>query len=508
MFCGITGEACLEPVISKKSGHVFEKRIITKHLKLTHTCPITKEELALDDLLDLKTNVAVRPRPPTATSVPGLMQIFQSEWDALMLETYTLKQHLETVRQELAQALYQHDAACRVIARLIKERDSARSALSSTQVEALKAGVPQSKAPKEEDKDSGITQQVVQTMQTVAKRLSKGRKKRIKTLQGKVVRKDTIKRYGVLSSNSLHSASKPGVLCLDLHAKQEDLILTGGADGTGCLFNLSTGKILDKLKAHKRKVTDIRFHREHNVVFTTSADNTSIIWTHNESGKYTPAEVLRDHTAEVVGCSLHPSGDFLVTASLDKTWCFYDVPTGLLRQKVIDDKIEAGYSRVTFHPDGLILGAGTADSMVRIFDVKLQKNVANFKGHSGKITGMSFSENGFFLASADERGVVKLWDLRKLQNFHTISLAQKDQRSSIHFIEFDQSGSYLGVGGDSETRIYHSKSWDLVKTWYDHKQPVTSIKFASEAAFFASTSQDRTLKVFGEQPTQDMHIDR
>lgn len=55
------------------------------------------------------------------------------------METYTLRQTLVQTRQELSSALYQHDAAVRVIARLTKERDEARDALSKVSVGATTA---------------------------------------------------------------------------------------------------------------------------------------------------------------------------------------------------------------------------------------------------------------------------------------------------------------------------------------------------------------------------------
>ena len=45
-------------------------------------------------------------------------------------------------------------------------------------------------------------------------------------------------------------------------------------------------------------------------------------------------------------------------------------------------------------------------SMLRSL-LRLQ-NVAKFEGHKGPVTGLSFSENGYFLATAAADGV-KLW---------------------------------------------------------------------------------------------------
>jgi hypothetical protein len=117
-------------------GNVFEKRLIEAYIAENGKDPVNGEELSTDDLVELQSARVVRPRPPTLTSIPSLLSVFQNEWDALALETYTLKQQLAQTRQELSTALYQHDAAVRVIARVIKERDEARDALSKVTVSA------------------------------------------------------------------------------------------------------------------------------------------------------------------------------------------------------------------------------------------------------------------------------------------------------------------------------------------------------------------------------------
>lgn len=60
---------------------------------------------------------------------------------------------------------------------------------------------------------------------------------------------------------------------------------------------------------------------------------------------------------------------------------------------------------------------------MKIWDIRERRNAANFThgmGANQPLTAVSFSENGYYLATGGADGQIKLWDLRKLKNFRTL----------------------------------------------------------------------------------------
>ncbi|XP_039268045.1 pre-mRNA-processing factor 19-like [Styela clava] len=502
LICTISGEVPDHPCISQVSGCVFERRLLEKYVQEHGVDPTCNEPISPEQIIDIKTHSVIKPKPPSATSIPAILKSLQDEWDACMLNSYTLRQQLQTTRQELAHALYQHDAACRMIARLTKEATAAREALATLKPQAGNIGqpMPQVPAPQQMAVDEkmeydgepiGLTDDIIQKLMDKAGVLTTERKKRGKHVPEGLVGTDDIRNYRQVASHpGLHSASVPGILCLDICASDNNRVITGGADKTAVVFDKESEQVISTLKGHSRKVSHVIYHPTEDIAFTCSPDSTIRIWS-VQNGRC--STVIRTHKAAVTGISLHALGDYLLSCSEDQHWAFSDIRSGKALCKVTDDAMGSALTCAQFHPDGLIFGTGTQDSQIKIWDLKERTNVANFPGHSGPITDIAFSENGYYLATAADDSVVKLWDLRKLKNFKTLTM---DDRYEIKSLTFDKSGTYLAVAG-TDIRVYFCKQWQELRNFTEHGSVATGVKFGQNASFIASCSMDRTLKYYG-----------
>lgn len=66
-------------------------------------------------------------------------------------------------------------------------------------------------------------------------------------------------------------------------------------------------------------------------MITASPDTTIRVW---NVGTSQTTLLLKAHDAPVTGLSLHPTGDYLLSSSLDQHWAFSDIRTGRLLTKV------------------------------------------------------------------------------------------------------------------------------------------------------------------------------
>ncbi len=380
-------------MVSPVSGQVYEKRLIEKYLAENGCDPINQEPLTPEQLVAIKGSPLVKPKPPSATSIPAILKSLQDEWDAVMLHSFTLRQQLQTARQELSHALYQHDAACRVIARLTKEVTAAREALATLKPQAgVPAAVQQPATPAAAAaavdaqaaaaaaaggantmEASGFTEEILVELQENGEKLTDARKKRGKTVPEGLVTYEHISNFKTLASHpGLHSASVPGILAVDVNANNTSMILTGGNDKTATVFNKDNEQVVSILKGHSKKVNRVVYHptSQRDTVITASHDATVRLWDVSTSQT---VKLLHIHESPVTGLSLHATGDYVLTTSLDQHWAFSDIRSGRLICKVAADG-GAGRSTVLtctqFHPDGLIFGTGTSDSVIKIWDLK------------------------------------------------------------------------------------------------------------------------------------------
>ena len=129
-FCSISGEPPQDPVVSQKSGQVYERRLILKYITENGTDPITGDKLEEADLISIKASAYIQSfdfRPIRLNCNPLLALVHQRPEDHSTSSSYGFfnpcpasnlaermgRGHARSFRAQTAEQLAEARAQCR-----------------------------------------------------------------------------------------------------------------------------------------------------------------------------------------------------------------------------------------------------------------------------------------------------------------------------------------------------------------------------------------------------------
>ena len=422
--------------------------------------------MVASDLVDLQVAKAAAPKPVGANSVPGMLNHLQNEWDTLMLEVYTLKQNLDQARKELSHALYQHDAACQVICRLLGEKEQLLAQLEENQIktdELRDTIMNQAAAPAQQSVE------VEETKQQVKEGIDKDLVKEMEELSDKLIQQ----RRQTKAPKDYPTKKELGAMKVvaesDLKTKDnQGIVEVSMADGAGaqCVV-AATGTELavydteknatvqsNDLGSSVKAIGVVRY-------FPNSAEDVIIASAENNSvQQWNVAKAASEQTITASGeiatdVTFTPLAGFVIIASRDGSWSLYD----LQNKRVLNSFREsAPISQIQIHPDGLVLAIGLANGKVLIYDIRDLKAPTELEPpkEGTPVSKLTFSNKGVYLAAAWEGlDLCRVYSLHKECAFTDLSHAGK----VVSSLAFDAYGGFLMTSADQEVRLFHYKNW-------------------------------------------------
>jgi WD40 repeat protein len=275
----------------------------------------------------------------------------------------------------------------------------------------------------------------------------------------------------------LHGAAIVGVV-YSLDGKR---MVTASDDGTVIVREIATGREIVSLPVPAGPVRCVVFGAEGRRLATATGDRTITLW---DAASGREIRTLRGHGDTVQSVALSPDGRWLAAADLLGTLQVWDTDTGELictrqaqpgnpTERLVETLRAVPSSRaqvrssssVVFSSDGKRLAWTGGDYSVTIWEVSAlarpsasQSDTAaepiTCYGHNGLVTSLVFSPEGRRLVSADEDGVVKLWDTKTGQEALTLrghAGVLGGPAGAVRTVAFSPDARLLAAAGDDGT---------------------------------------------------------
>ncbi len=183
--------------------------------------------------------------------------------------------------------------------------------------------------------------------------------------------------------------------------------------------------------------------------------------------------------------------------------------------KILDNCKFDSISSLAFNSDGNIITTGMicekGEAIIKLWQWNLDKNVISStqSQHNKQVYAVAFHEDpklGEFLVTGIQNTIIKLWRLRKNQDIDDLVYHNYFSLSnSVRCFDINRNGTFI-VGGNNSgvLTIWNFETSEVVKIIQGHNSSINSIAFSKNNKTFASSSQDKDIKIWSIETNNEI----
>lgn len=234
-------------------------------------------------------------------------------------------------------------------------------------------------------------------------------------------------------------------------------VVTGRTDGVVTVWEVSSGRKIRDVKAHKGSVSSVAVDRFRSRIVSGGADRTVRVWDLS-----TGAEINSMRGGSPIRTVAFLDG--LRVASVGQNIRIWDAASPQPARTYQGHHRSSFVNGVAFGPKSDLLGTASMH-VARIRNVKrgrLRRNEEDVLVRSNSPgPGMAFSPDGRLFGTTDKSGG-KLWNVETGKLVHALPDGVEDFYGTVFSIAFDPAGSLVATSGQKQLDIWKQKTGELI----------------------------------------------
>jgi WD40 repeat protein/energy-coupling factor transporter ATP-binding protein EcfA2 len=270
-------------------------------------------------------------------------------------------------------------------------------------------------------------------------------------------------------------------------------VAAAGLNKTLMLFDAEDTKKYQFLQGHTGTVRTIDFHPQGQWLVSGGDDKRIIFWSLPEGKKLRELEGSPD---EVKALAFSPDGKYLASAggedeSKETDIILWDTQTGKKRGTFKGHTARISDGGLAFNPSGEWLASASHDKTVRLWNVNTHAETSILEGFINTANKAIFSPDGRYLATCSKQ-TVYLW---KIAPDNKVELAHKLlHQGEVYALSFVAEGRYLvSAGEDQSLRLWDFESEVTLRVFQGNSGDINDIA-VTKAGKIYSASNDKTVK--------------